>query len=313
MLGSPVNWLRRLLPLWIIPLFWWCITLQERPENECMEIKFSRFCKSENVFILFLCLIWSLVDKEFYVENHFNSEIWRHCSIVFWLSVLLTVKAKAITFSCQGAFGVFSIFFWNFMVIYLCSLKIHFLLVRLSFWRHFSSGEFSYMVSSLLFETFTSKVLWGRFLYWSVKFLVFLSQFLSSYLSTLLLGDFFNIIFGWIFISVFISAIIFLISRSLLFFFIISCFQPSVSTVFTEVPKDLEAGASLTVSQENEHLFCTRGRTRRMEKASFTSCEGYAFCSSVYFLIPHRIILGSLFCIYFIKLKLTSCNLCNSI
>lgn len=114
------------------------------------------------------------------------------------------------------------------------------------------------MISSFLSESYLVKSSRGSFLY----VLIFqLSRFFSTpnlcQLSILVLGYFINITFGWIFVCIFISTIIFLTSKSsFLLFFLMPFSAMCVSTSFTEVPNDLEAGASLTVSQENKHLIC---------------------------------------------------------
>lgn len=154
---------------------------------------------------LFLCLVGSLEDREFYVENHFNSEIRRLCSIVFSVCYW---ESRSHNSQPPGSF-------WDFLNFLIFFLKFHsFVLSFLFFFKLFVNTWWAFQCLETVwgiflndffydfinsFWNFLIKFSRGRFLYRSFKFLdflfllsisvIFLSWFWESS-STLLLDEF---------------------------------------------------------------------------------------------------------------------------
>lgn len=158
---------------------------------------------------LFLCLVGSLVDREFCVENHFYSEIRRLCSIVFsicyWDNQSHNSQPLGSFWDCLSFLLKFHSFVLSFFFFLIVNCWFHQLFLK------------------LFNKVFQGKVL--DFLFLVLISVIFLSWFWE--ISSI------NITFGWIFVCIFISTIIFLISKSSFLFFFIIPFQPCVSASFT--------------------------------------------------------------------------------
>lgn len=191
-------------PYWIILLFWWHISLQEFPENECLG---DKFFKTLQVCKCLYFYVWLAVLK---IENSMSRIILTQKLEGFapLSSQCVTEKAGAITLNPQEAFEIFSIFLffsWNFTVLYLVFCFFFKLFVNTwwafqcleTVWGIFLNDFFYDFINS--FWNFLIKFSRGRFLYRSFKFLdflfllsisvIFLSWFWESS-STLLLDEF---------------------------------------------------------------------------------------------------------------------------